>query len=85
MKISCRAILVFCAFASALGAIQRERFSLAGDQRERMSRVAEGWDVLEKDTIRQTLPFSQPSGSKKVRVDNLHGSITIAGYEGSDG
>lgn len=71
MKVSYWAIFVSCALAATLGA-QRER------------RVVEGWEVQEKDTIRQTLAFSQPSASKKVRVDNIHGSITIVGYEGSE-
>jgi hypothetical protein len=40
--------------------------------------------VQEKETIKKTLSFSAPSGSKEVIVDNLFGSIDVEGYNGKD-
>ncbi len=38
----------------------------------------------EKETIKKTLSFSDPSGAKEVIVDNLYGSIDVEGYDGKD-
>lgn len=37
-------------------------------------------DVLERDTIRQTLHF--PSGPRRMLVDNISGAINVEGYDG---
>lgn len=37
-----------------------------------------------KEKIEKTLKFSNPSGQKKVIVDNVNGSIEVEGYEGKD-
>jgi len=45
---------------------------------------AQSWKVEKKEEIRQTLKFSNPSAPKQVEVDNLNGSITVAGYDGRE-
>ncbi|HEY2933357.1 MAG TPA: hypothetical protein VGK99_16580 [Acidobacteriota bacterium] len=39
-------------------------------------------DVEQKETIQRTLEFSNPSAAKEVNVDNVFGSIHVAGYNG---
>jgi len=45
---------------------------------------AQSWKVEKKEEIRQTLKFSNPSTAKEIAVDNINGSITVAGYEGKE-
>jgi len=45
---------------------------------------AQSWKIEKKEEIRQTLKFSNPSAAKEVEVDNVNGSITVAGYEGNE-
>jgi len=45
---------------------------------------AQSWKIEKKEEIRQTLKFSNPSAAKAVEVDNVNGSITVAGYEGNE-
>ncbi|MBI3667107.1 MAG: hypothetical protein HY236_12950 [Acidobacteria bacterium] len=43
-----------------------------------------GETVEEKETIRRTFRLAQPSAAKRVEVDNLNGSIRVAGTSGGD-
>jgi hypothetical protein len=45
---------------------------------------AQSWKIEKKEEIRQTLKFSNPSAAKEVEVDNVNGSITVAGYDGNE-
>jgi hypothetical protein len=45
---------------------------------------AQSWKVEKKEEIRQTLKFSNPSAAKAIEVDNVFGSITVAGYDGNE-
>ncbi len=45
---------------------------------------AEKFQVIKHEDIQKSLTFSQPSGSKEVRVDNIFGFITLEGYSGQD-
>lgn len=45
---------------------------------------AHGLGVEEKETIQRSFSFLDPSGPKRVEVDNLNGSIEVVGYEGHD-
>ena len=38
----------------------------------------------QKETIKKTIKFSDPSKAKKVIVDNIWGSIDVVGYGGKD-
>src|SRR5437867_5017242 len=49
-----------------------------------VSLAARGLDVEEKESIRKTLSFTAPAGSREVRIDNIDGSINISGHAGSD-
>ena len=42
------------------------------------------WKIDEKDTIRKTFNVTSGSGGKKLLVDNIHGSIHVNGYNGSE-
>lgn len=41
-------------------------------------------DIEEKEEIRKTLRFANPSAAKQVEVDNLNGSIQVVGYGGQE-
>jgi len=45
---------------------------------------AEKFQVTKHEDIQKNLTFSQPSGSKEVRVDNIFGYITVKGYSGRE-
>jgi hypothetical protein len=45
---------------------------------------AEKYPVVKHEDIQKTLSFSQPSGAKEVRVDNIFGTIKVEGYSGRD-
>lgn len=38
----------------------------------------------EREEIKRTLKFQEPGPSSRLLVDNIHGSITVVGYEGSE-
>ena len=40
--------------------------------------------VIERDTVKRSLKFGSASGSHRVLVDNVNGSINVVGYDGSD-
>jgi len=42
------------------------------------------YDSAEKEEIRKTLQFAGGTGSRQIIVDNINGSINVAGYDGSD-
>ena len=42
------------------------------------------YEKSEKDEIRKTLQFPAGGDSRKIVVDNISGSITVVGYEGTD-
>ncbi len=42
------------------------------------------YDVKEKETIRKTLTFQDPSQPRELIVDNVFGSIEVKGYDGQD-
>ena len=46
-------------------------------------RYGEDYPEVEKEAIRKTLSFSSPSGPKSLNVDNVEGSIQVAGYDGA--
>src|SRR3972149_8348475 len=41
-------------------------------------------DLVERDTLRRTLKFTDPADGRKIIVDNINGSIFVTGYGGSD-
>ena len=43
-----------------------------------------GGGLSEKEEIRKTLPFPEGEASDRVVVDNISGSIAVAGYDGKD-
>jgi len=45
---------------------------------------AQSWKIEKKEETRQTLKFSNPAAAKEVEVDNVNGSITVAGYDGNE-
>ena len=45
---------------------------------------AEKFQVIKHEDIQKNLTFSQPSGPKEVRVDNIFGYIAVEGYSGQE-
>lgn len=45
---------------------------------------AEKYPVVKHEDIQKTLTFSQPSGPKEIRVDNIFGYIKVDGYSGNE-
>lgn len=45
---------------------------------------ARDFKVEEKEDIRKTLKFAEPSGTKTFEIDNVFGSIEVTGSNGSD-
>jgi hypothetical protein len=41
-------------------------------------------DVVERDTLKRTLKFGDPSADHRLLVDNINGSINVVGYDGDD-
>jgi opacity protein-like surface antigen len=41
-------------------------------------------DVVDRDTLKRTLKFGDPSGDHRLLVDNINGSIEVVGYDGAD-
>jgi len=41
-------------------------------------------DVIDKDTVKRTLKFGDASADHKLIVDNVNGSISVTGYDGSE-
>lgn len=45
---------------------------------------AKSWSVKEKEEIRKTLKFQDPSKPRELLVDNVFGSIEVEGYESQE-
>jgi hypothetical protein len=45
---------------------------------------AKSWSVKEKEEIRKTFKFQDPSKPRELLVDNIFGSIEVEGYEGQE-
>jgi opacity protein-like surface antigen len=46
--------------------------------------IAHSGDIIERDTLKRTLKFGDASTAHRLLVDNVNGSITVVGYEGTE-